>query len=115
MDEAQLSNSELKFFINLMGLIDLMTYNYITELISSYKEKKDQSYLDTVQNLINELKIIKIKILDPEIFPEALNELNKVRQDHPELNETHEEFIKDVKNDIKYQNLNKKNSSRKSK
>jgi hypothetical protein len=115
LEDAQLSNYELKLFINLMGIIDLMTLNYITDLIINYQEEKDESYLENAKNSINELKNMKISMLNDEIFPEAMAKLNEIPSDHPELNETHEEFIKDVKKDIKDQNLNKKNSSRKSK
>jgi len=115
LEDAQLSNYELKLFINLMGIMDLMTLNYITDLIISYQEEKDESYLENAKNSINELKKMKISMLNDEIFPEAMAKLNEIPSDHPELNETHEEFIKDVKKDIKDQNLNKKNSSRKSK
>jgi len=115
LEDAQLSNYELKLFINLMGIIDLITLNYITDLINGYQEEKDESYLENAKNNINELKKMKISMLNDEIFPEAMAKLNEIPSDHPELNETHEEFIKDVKKDIKDQNLNKKNSSRKSK
>jgi hypothetical protein len=115
LEDAQLSNYELKLFINLMGIIDLMTLNYIKDLIISYQEEKDESYLENAKNSINELKKMKISMLNDEIFPEAIAKFNEIPSDHPELNGTHEEFIKDVKKDIKDQNLNKKNSSRKSK
>jgi hypothetical protein len=41
LEDAVLSNHELKLFINLMGIIDLMTLNYITELINGYQEEND--------------------------------------------------------------------------
>ena len=115
LEDAQLSNYKLKLFINLMAIMDLMTLNHITDLIISYQEEKDESYLENAKNNINELKKIKISMLNDEIFPEAMAKLNEIPSDHPELNETHKEFIKDIKKDIKDQNLNKKNSSRKSK
>jgi len=59
LEDAQLSNYELKLFINLMGIIDLMTLNYITDLIISYQEEKDESYLENAKNSINELKNMK--------------------------------------------------------
>jgi hypothetical protein len=37
-----------------MGIIDLMTLNYITELINGYQEEKDESYLNNAQDQINE-------------------------------------------------------------
>lgn len=40
LEDAVLSNHKLKLFINLMGIIDLMTLNFITELINGYQEKK---------------------------------------------------------------------------
>ena len=115
LEDAQLSNYELKLFINLMGIMDIMTLKYITDSIISYQEEKDESYIENAKNSINYLKKMKISLLNDEIFPEAMAKLNEIQSDHPELNGTHEEFIKDVKKDIKDQNLNKKNSSRKSK
>jgi len=91
-----------------MGIFDLMTLNYITELINGYQEEKDESYLENAKNSINELKNMKISMLNDEIFPEAMAKLDEIPFDHPELNKVHEEFIKDVKKDIKDQNLNKK-------
>ena len=98
-----------------MAIMDLMTLNYITDLIISYQEEKDESYLENAKNSINKLKNMKINMINDEIFPEAMAKLNEISSDHPELNEIHEEFIKDVKKDIKDQNINKKNSSRRSK
>lgn len=115
LEDAQLSNYKLKLLINLMVIMDLITLNYITDLIISFQKEKDESYLENAKNSINELKNMKITMLNDEISPEALAKLNEISFDHPELNEIHEEFIKDVKRDIKDQNLNKKNSSKKSK
>ena len=57
---------------------------------------------------------MKITMLNDEIFPEAMAKLSEITSHYPELNEIHEEFIKN-KRDIKDQNLNKKNSSKESK
>ncbi len=103
LENTILSNYELNLFINLMGIIDLMTLNYITDLIISYKEEKNESYLENAQNSINELKKLKIAMLNDEIFPEAMAKLDGITLDYPELNETHEKFIKDIKKDIKDQ------------
>ncbi len=114
LENTNLSNRELNQFINLMGIIDLMTLNYISELINGYQEEKDESYLESAKNSIDELKKMKITMLNDENFSEPMAKLNEISSDHPELNETHEKFIKDVKKAIKDQNVNKKNSSKKS-
>ncbi len=108
LEDAKLSNYELKLFIKLIGIIDLMTLNYITELINGYQEEKDQSYLENAKNSINELKKMKITMLNDEIFFETIDKLNEIPSDISELNETHKEFIKDVEKDIKDQILIKK-------
>ena len=113
LENTILSNQELKLFINLMGIVDLMTLDYVTDLINNYQEEKNESYLENAKYIINEIKKMKITMLNDESFPEAIARINEITSDHPELNETHEKFIKDIKKDIKDQNLNKKNSSKK--
>jgi|BarGraIncu00222A_1022003.scaffolds.fasta_scaffold28843_3 hypothetical protein len=56
-------------------------------------------------------KRIKINILDDEIFPEVLKELNKVHWDHPELEDDQEELLMKLKKIFKImiQNPVKKN------
>ena len=111
LENVQLFNDRLKLYINLMGIIDLMNLNYIIELLNDYQENKDKLYFDTIRNLINELKINKIKMLDQEIIPVAFNEINKVQRTHPEIDDISEEFVSTVKTDIhdnKVKNKNKK-------
>ena len=102
LEDTLLSNHEMKIFINVMGVIDLIFLKTINELINSYQEENKESYLKMALDQINELKIMKITLLDNKIFPEALNELKKKSKDDPEFDEKlHEEFIKDIKKDIK--------------
>ncbi|MBZ2167131.1 hypothetical protein [Methanobacterium spitsbergense] len=54
LEDAVLYNHELKLFIDLIGIIDLMTLNYITELIIGYQEKK--------MNRI--LRMLRIKLMN---------------------------------------------------
>jgi hypothetical protein len=108
------SNHELKLFINLMGIIDLMSFNYITELISLYQEENDELYLKYAKDRINELKKMKIEMLDNEIFPEALKELKNRSQDYRGYDEEiHKEFVNGVKNDIRSSKSDKKNIGKK--
>ena len=74
LEDTLLSNHEMKIFINVMGIIDLIFLKTIDELINSYKEENKESYLKMAQDQINELKIMKITLLDNKIFPEALIE-----------------------------------------
>ena len=55
--------------------------------------KKMRMYLKYAQDVINELKRMKIMMLDNEIFPEALAELQKMSQDRQGHDEKlHQEF-----------------------
>ena len=83
--------------INLRGIFDLMTLNFINELISIYQEKKDDKYLKIAMDQINILRRDKIKMLDNEIFPEALTELQKLSQDDQDYDEKiHVELVHEV-------------------
>ena len=98
-EDAVLSNYELRLFINLIAIVDLFFLNFITELI---KDGKDEKSLKYAQDCINELRTMKIEILDNELFPKALTELKNKSQDLPWYDESiHEEFVNEVKKEIK--------------
>lgn len=112
--DAVSSNQKMQVFINLMGIIDLMSFNYITELINLYQEEKDELYLKYAQDRINELKKMKIEMLDKGIFPEALKELKNRSQDYPGYDEEiHKDFVNGVKKDIRSSKSDKKNIGKK--
>ena len=84
-----------------MGIIDLMSLNNINRLITKYQNEKNEMYLKNAQDVISDLKRIKITMLDNEIFPEALAELEKISKDYQGHDEMlHQKFVDGVKEDI---------------
>ena len=97
LKDAVASNQKMKLYINLMGLIDLMYLNIISELIKNYQEEKHDFYLKKAMEQINELRTIKLEILDRKIFPESFKELEKIKKEYPEYNESiNKEFVNEV-------------------
>lgn len=99
-EDAQISN----YILNLRGFLDIVTLDYINELINIYLEKKDDKYLQNAVDQINIFRKDKIRMLDNEILPEALTELQKISLDYQDYDEKmHEELKNDIKkitNDI---------------
>jgi len=101
LEDVLLSNHEMKILINVMAIIDLIYLYTINELLIGYQEEKNESYIKIAEEQINELKRMKITLLNNKIFPEALKELKKGSQDHPEFDEIiHEEFVNSIKKSI---------------
>jgi hypothetical protein len=109
-----ISNQKMQLFISIMAVIDLMSLNNINRLITNYKKEKNELYLKNAQVVIDDLKRIKIAMLDNENFPDALVELEEMSKEYPEYDEMlHKEFTNEVKKDIKDSKSDKKNLNNK--
>jgi hypothetical protein len=104
----------MQLFISIMAVIDLMSLNNINRLITNYQNKKNVMYLKNAQVVIDDLKRIKIAMLDNEKFPDALAELEKMSKEYPGHDEMlHKKFTNEVKKDIKDSKSDKKNLNNK--
>jgi hypothetical protein len=107
LEDTVKSYQNLKNLMQFVMVIDLMFYNLITDSINIYKKDKKESDLRMNIDNLNELKRIKIKILNLEIFQDALTEFEEMIQEDPDFQgyeNIHKETVKDLKKNIQESN-----------
>ena len=80
-------------------VMDLMFCNLITDSFNIYKKDKNESDLRMAIDNLNELKRIKIKILNLEIFQDALTEFEEMIKEDPDF-QVYEKIHKETVNDL---------------